>query len=217
MKLLSVLVLVLIVLAGCDATPKPAGNGSGGGEAPPTVPVDAHGDDTAPVDIGDVEAGIRVEVKVAEESEGPNITTDYLIDARQILNMATANVYLPHPEKLLLEMKTISKRSFEDSPVVFRAKVFVGEGKNKREIDEFSGVFGAKAAFTNIAHTLDLMEHLDEIPESLLLIVQFDLLLMPKGTAEEGLDPDQLPGEASDSSMNVSNPVRINFIDETRE
>ena len=59
--------------------------------------------------------------------------------------------------------------------------------------------------------TFDALKGLDALPDSLLVTVETTLLLTAPGTDEAKLDPDTADVAADFRTVEISNPLRLNF------
>ena len=85
--------------------------------------------------------------------------------------------------------------------------------------EEHGFVLGKNARFPKTADgtpalprgfTVNVLEGLSEVPDTMLIHVRADAWLMPEGTDESTLNP--LTDTAPDQVTIMSNPVRINFV-----
>jgi len=171
-----------------------------------------------PIDPGDVDSGVFIDGKLAPASEALNVSVEYIETQRSTLSMTIITVKPPFPETLFLFFEVITSRDFVERPVVMRARAYRDDAPLG---DEHGFVLGKNARFPMAADgtaeeprgfTVDVMEGLSEIPDSLLLHARADAWLMPEGTDESTLNP--LSDTAPDQVSILSNPVRINFVKE---
>lgn len=180
-------------------------------EAPPVVT------EAPPVDLGDVDSGIFLRGLLAPEAASATCTAEYVETMRGNLSLTTITVKEPFPEQLPIRFEFSAKRDFPDTPVVIRARAYRGENEPMGE--EYACVLGSNARGLpaaegaeplQYAFTVNVLEGLETIPDTMLVFGRADAWLMPKGTVETLLDP-----KTADSPHTVAlmgNPVRINFV-----
>ena len=170
-----------------------------------------------PLDIGDVDSGIFIHGLLAPESASDTVTADYIETLRGTLSLTTITVKEPFPDQLLVRFELKARRNFPGRPVVIRARAY--RGKSEVIGAEYACVLGSDAQvpargpnqepFTH-AYTVNVLEGLEAIPDTLLVHGQADAWLMPEGTSETLVDPKS--ATSPDQVPLVGNPVRINFV-----
>ena len=170
-----------------------------------------------PLDIGDVDSGIFIHGLLAPESASDTVTADYIETLRGTLSLTTITVKEPFPDQLLVRFELKARRNFPGRPVVIRARAY--RGKSEVIGAEYACVLGSDAQvpmggpnqepFTH-AYTVNVLEGLTAIPDTLLVHGQADAWLMPEGTSEVLIDPKS--ATSPDQVPLVGNPVRINFV-----
>ena len=196
------------------------------GTAPaPAVPLAAPGTqppgpsplERPPIDLGDVDSGVFIRGVLAPQSQSPSVTAESIETLRGTVSLTTITVREPFPERLMVRFEVTANRIFEERPVVVRARAY----RNENEVigDGAAWVLGREATIlprdeagnpVQRAYTVDVLEGLDAIPDTMLVHGRADAWLMPVGTVETLLDP-----RVADSSERVplmGNPVRINFV-----
>ncbi len=159
------------------------------------------------VNIGDVEAQVRILGTLAPQSEADNVQVQ-VYEHGPVIDMATVTVNPPYPTELNVVFTTRALRDFPVTPVVVRAKVLV----DKREIGSYATKFGVRATFEEREDVVDVLAGLDTIPESMLVHVEAEAVLMPQGTDEASVDPLTATASVERRTVIRSNPVRINFV-----
>jgi hypothetical protein len=190
--------------------------------APKTAapPAGARADTAAAhvTDIGDVEADVRIEATVADESLGAQVTAIEDRTVRSTLTMTTATVPPPPPAQLWLRFRVAPGKNvnYARRPVVVRGRIL----RDNVPLDTFSTVLGAylHAQQTVAVGTVrpldfkvDVLQGLAAPPPTMLVHAQAELMLLPEGTDEATLDPAAVTAEAGNQTTVLSNPVRINF------
>lgn len=181
------------------------------GEPPPPEPK------SPPLDIGDVDSGIFIQGILDPKSESETVTAEYIETLRDTLSLTTITVREPFPEQVLVRFELKAKRNFEGRPVVIRARAYRGD--NEVIGEEYACIMGSDARnpvrgpdnvpFTH-AYTVNVLEGLDAIPETMLVHGRADAWLMPEGTVETLIDPKS--ATSPDEVPLIGNPVRVNFI-----
>jgi hypothetical protein len=165
------------------------------------------------IDLGDVDSGVTIDGKLAPESLAENVTAEYIETQRDTLSMTTITVKEPFPEKVMVEFIVVASRDYVERPVVLRARAY---REDTAYDDEYGYVLGKEARsgsdFQNRRFTVDALEGLAEIPDTVLLHARADAWLMPEGTDETTLN--SMTDTAPDRVSLMSNPVRINFVKE---
>lgn len=209
MKHTAFLVLLLMVLTGCQdlVAPKRDSGSTGSGPSPsgePQVTADQE------VTIGDVEQKVFISTTL---EEGPGFTAQEFVDPRSRVTMVTANVASPAPSHLNIVVRMKAERNFLDTPVVMRGKVVCDAVSEP--LATFTRVFGQEAVkMDELVLTTDLMKALTDIPDTTLVTTEIDTLLLPKGTDEATVDPLTATTTPERRTTMLSNPVRINFADD---
>jgi len=217
-----------ILAAGCSETGVKPGEPTAP-KAPATIPEAAPAEASPvpeppppaprpePLDIGDVDSGIFIHGLLAPESASDTVTADYIETLRGTLSLTTITVKEPFPDQLLVRFELKARRNFPGRPVVIRARAYRGESEVVGA--EYACVLGSDAQipkggpnqepFTH-AYTVNVLEGLAAIPDTLLVHGQADAWLMPEGTSETLVDPKS--ATSPDQVPLVGNPVRINFV-----
>lgn len=183
---------------------------------PPAPPMPAE-PKQPPLDIGDVDSGIFIHGILDPDSASETVTADYIETLRGTLSLTTITVREPFPEQLRVRFELKAKRNFAGRPVVIRARAYRGD--NEAIGEEYACVMGSdaqnpvsgpdKEPFTP-AYTVNVLDGLEAIPDTLLVHGRADAWLMPEGTAEGLIDPRS--AVSPDQVPLMGNPVRINFI-----
>lgn len=202
---------ILVCLVGCSGkTSAPAG-----GDVPPDS-VTAIDDSNVPAatdprygmrEIGDVVAHLELAVALDVRSNLPSLKNTESLTKKDILAMVIIDVSPPIPEELWMGVRVISGKNFPGTLVLVKGSIFV-EGK---EVGSFAHVMGAEAREQTMLTTFDLMEVLDEVPETLLIHATAKVSVF-EGDDESAIDPATAVAPAGKTSVIESNPARINFI-----
>lgn len=189
------------------------------GDKPVTPPAPAApvAEPEAPreLDIGDVESALVFEGRVAAESRGPTVSVSDLEGRNKTIAMSTVTVQPPYPAELWIEYTLKSTIGFPARPVAVRGRVLRGIGSEETPVGRFSAVLGKDAHLPSgppRVFRVNALEGLATPPESMLLHVSAELLLLPPGTDPAGVDPATAVALPDDTSSALSsNPVRIEF------
>lgn len=170
-----------------------------------------------PIDIGDVDSGVFLRGVLDPASESPTVTAEYIETVRGTLSLTTITVKEPFPEKLLVRFELNARRNFEETPVVVRARAYRGD--NEAVGEEYACVLGSEAMDkaaekgqppVRRGYSLNVLDGLSAIPDTMLVHGRADAWLMPRGTSEMLIDPKV--AESPDKVALIGNPVRINFV-----
>lgn len=211
MRYVSVVLILVLAGAGCGKTPV----------APTAVP-SRQLPDTAQsveehrIDIGDVEAAVRVEGVLAPDAAAPNIVANNLTGKDDIIAISTIAVSPPVPPELWVEFTVKSARAFPDRPAVVQFTVYRAGGTVEESIGNFAIVLGAGANLPSAGSERTLrvnaLAGLAAHPESLLLHTRGRLFLLPPDADPATIDaqaPNASPMDTSEALQ--ANPVRIEF------
>lgn len=211
MRYLNVALLIVLLAAGCGKkavapTAAPSQQPSAAVE-----PAEVHR-----IDIGDVEAGVRVEGLLAPESAAPNIAVKNLTGKNEIVAMSTVTVSGMPPPELWFAFTVKSAAAFPDRPAVVQFTVYRDDGTAETAIGSFAAVLGADANLPVASATntfrVNALEGLGSQPKSLLLHTRGRLLLLPTGTDPATVDAQRATAAPLDTSEALQvNPVRIEF------
>jgi hypothetical protein len=162
-------------------------------------------------DLGDLEQGIDTEVRIPEADRPEGAAVRQLEDFRNNITMATVDLSEPFPTSLVATVQVKPSRSFPDPPAVVRVRI----KRDDEVLATHEAVVGRMATGSEKAKELtwqvDVLAGLETMPETMLVVAETDLLLMPLGTVEETIDPATADVAATRKTMKPSNPLRINF------
>lgn len=204
--LIALLALLAALNRGCRQGPKP----------PPISSAEQGAGFASPRDgglgIGDIETSLLYEIQLSPESIADNIIYEENEGTRGHVMSATLNVGAPRPEELWLMATVRSTKNFRGHTVLVKPHFYVSGDSIARKSIEMDDVIMSDDAVTNITiQRVDLMAHLDEIPESVLVTGKLDIYYF-KNTplAEADLENlDSFPPEMH--TLRTANPVRVNF------
>lgn len=197
---------LLCALISCS--PAPSQSGKEAADKTPSSGIPAANKDKPPAfNIGDVEATLRLDAKVAEASKSPTISVEELVNMRKELDMVTVTVKPPAPSQFSITFSLKATEDFAKTPVAFRAKIL----RDKDVIDSFEAFVGADARKKPFERTVDVLSGLAVIPDTMLIHAQTEAILLPPDTTPESVDLRTVTGDAESVGTIPSNPVRIDF------
>lgn len=223
MRLRCTAIVALLLLTACNAKPIRPDRDS----ASETKAADALSAITAPgLDIGTVEDAILIEANVREEDRSSAFTIEEERTYKKDLTRVVVESSDPTLSELWLTFTITSKTAFTERPVAVRLGIWreIGVGReaieNREKIGEYSLVFGENA---NQRHNPDgtkippqstrinALAGLTEIPETMMIHGEAELLHLPKGTPENLVNPETATVDPQNATLKGGNPVRINF------
>ncbi|MBI1319708.1 MAG: hypothetical protein GC168_12280 [Candidatus Hydrogenedens sp.] len=201
--------IAVAALAGCGPSAKKTETSAASPELPPLTSANVG------LDIGDAEHHLTVEARLATEGRAPNIAVDELIDDTKQLSLVTLTVSEPMPSSLPISFTLKSTENFGDSPVAVIGQAL----RDNDPIFDFTAVAGAEAhklpqrsgGQPPAIWTVDVLEGLDSVPDTMLINARIILKMAPKGTPEADVDPGSIEVTPEFESVEFTNPVRINF------
>lgn len=209
------LLILAIAVTGCS-NPKPkAAPPSPSTPNPAAEPVNTG----AASDIGDAEYNISCVVTIAEEHRTPQFSVQELKDYKRNLSMVTVDVAGAAPPELPVTCTLKSTADFPNTPVALQGRVFreVTPGQ-REEIGSFTAVAGSKAmqlpkreGADPAVWSFNVLKGLAAAPSSMLITTELTMLLTAPGTDEASLDPTLASVSSEFTTVEISNPVRINF------
>jgi hypothetical protein len=212
------LLLAIVGTAGCKFRPAP----------PPDLPqADVENELPPPslnpvkeLNIGDVEAVVEIRGTVAEESRIDNVGVEDLETPKKRLTLTRVFVAQPYPAQLWIELSLSDIYGYDPRPVVVRGTVYrqIGDGPEE-PIDELNSVIGVRSELVQEKPEIfgprdlriDVLGDLPQAPETMLVLVRAQAMLLPSETDLSALDPATITAPPSDTATLRSNPVRIEF------
>ncbi len=218
-------VTALFLAVGCGGDGTPAGPAAAPEEAAPeameggretpaaTEPASGH-----VIDIGDVEMAIFVQA--APKLGMPNVDVKNYETIDNLIRLSKVTVSPPYPDTLPVKYTLEAKPGLLESAVIVLHLAVLRQEDDSGEpavMKRFSAVVPGRDAPASqkdwpMTFTVDAMEGLPEPPDTLLLTVSGELLLMPPDTEPDTIDPKAADQTAIDASKALrANPVRIDF------
>jgi hypothetical protein len=213
------ILLALLAAGGCAPEKPDSGVKAPAGPVKPPAPIAAIHE----IDIGDAETSIFIEGRLSEDAAAAaGIAAEDMETPKGDLVLTTITVTGAPPAALPVTFTLRSRRDFPGRPVAVRARVLreTGKGGEKEELLAFGDVLGGDASLRKQAggelppqrvNTVDAIAGLAELPDTMLLVAEADLLLLAEGTPEHLVDYQTAEAPSGDRITILSNPVRIHF------
>jgi len=168
------------------------------------------------MDIGDVEAGVWIEVTIDESSRGPGVVVEDQQSRRERIVMSTVDLTaVPESLTAAVRVNADSVIQYADRMVLLRGALLV----EQREVARFAVVFGRSA--TEIAvpegviaertFTVDILDPVRKAGESALVHAEAEALLLPPEADLSAMDVMGVTTDAKDMTQILSNPLRVNW------
>ena len=122
------------------------------------------------------------------------------------VSSATATVSKPYPEVLDAVVTVASAADFPGDAILITTRIYVDD----RVVDTYDLVFGENTRAETRVKNADIMEWLNEVPDSILVRIELDGTIY-KETSSSDIDPATAPRPPDDSTTIYSNTLRINF------
>lgn len=203
----TVLLLLSLGLAACGGMVSPPAPVNKPAVSDKPAPADKPKEAAAPIDVGDIEASLRIVPTVAAESATANVKTEALKDQEQRVLMTTANVSAPFPKEFKVTFSFECARMVGQAPVAMRVKLF----RDKEPFAAFAMFFDYTWFSTPYERTLDVLAGLASVPASMLVHGEAELILLPAGTDVSMMDPTTVTGTPDTTGFLTGSPLRINF------
>lgn len=159
-----------------------------------------------PFNIGDVEQAIDFEADLDAEAVSANVKAEKVTDLMNRVKIMNVTVSPPYPEHLVIRYTLNCRQAFAERPVVVRGKIADGE----RELAAFAVFLGENSRSNEFEQEVDVLEGLDEVPETVGLMVTGEAILLPAGSDEASVDPKTATGDERSEAL-YSTFVRVDF------
>ncbi len=168
------------------------------------------------MDIGDVEAGVWIEVTIDESSRGPGVLVEDQESRRERIVMSTADLTaMPASLAAVVRVNADSVIQYAERLVLLRGTLMV----EQREAARFAVVFGRNApeiavpagVIADRIFTADILDAMRESGESALVHVEAEALLLSPEADFSAVDVMGLTTDAKDMTRILSNPLRVNW------
>ena len=204
---------IVVVIGGC---------GGSGSEGPAPGSSESLADAEVvtgekPIDIGDVEQGIRMTALLAPRSASSNVTNKEVIDRTKRVNFVTITVDGDKDELWLL-LRTEPRRTFTGNPVAFKTELRLevtmpGEDEatiTRKEI--YRGKLVTRTPDDFFQTEIDTLADIEGRPSTMLVQMETTALMTPLGTDPDTIDLDDFDNIEGQSTTLLGNPVRIEFV-----
>ena len=203
-RILSALLLVA-VLAACN--PAPRTNAAKGSSVAPKAETSGVTAEKKSMDIGDVESVLHIVATLAARSAAPNIKVEEMKDSRNHLDLTTLTIGPPDPKEVYVSFRVEASKPLTEGPVALRAKIL----RDNQEIGSFATLLGADAVNQPYEQAVNVLAGLEAVPDTFLVHVQAEVILLPAGTDPATVDVRTVSGTPDSTGAVLSNPVRVNF------
>ncbi|MCL4217866.1 MAG: hypothetical protein KJ052_12785 [Candidatus Hydrogenedentes bacterium] len=189
-------------------------------DAPPASPSDiATPTSPAPMrtglDIGDLEVTAVMHLVLSGTSTTKTVQADTLLTATDVVTMQTVSISKPYPESLMIDLQKKITSDFSVQPGIIRGEIMrqVDDKPEKEKIEDVLIVLGKKSGLEHVL-AFDAFKGLDQYPETMLITLEGEGVLLDEGEDIEAVDPMTVtaPPERMTRALSV-NPLRINFVD----
>jgi len=157
--------------------------------------------------IGDVETSIESNLNLDPNMDLTNVQLNHLFTQNEILAKVEVRVLKPYPEKMLLTLMFKSNNDFKGHAVQVIPHIFLDD----KDIPLEGFVLGENAMIERPVRTIDIFEHLDNIPSTILVRSETEINLF-LDTDKSEITLETPPTELTQSITKLGNPVRINFL-----
>jgi len=202
-----VLIVLALGLPACsqqEAVPKAVQQAeSGKGSAT------SNGPAVTEFNVGDAETSIELILELDPASAAPEVKEERVLNAKRQLNQSNVTISKFGVSELWARIRIHPTKSFEGRVVVLRGVL----ERDNQPIASFQTLLGKYATEDDPAHPkvfrVNVAEGLPTLPNSMLLFARAEVLLLPLGTPEEGVDLANVTVEQGDLSAKISNPLRV--------
>ena len=196
--------VVLLPILGCspDVDPPEETSGSDVSETIAAIAV-------APVEfgIGDVETSIETTFSLHSEMNFANVQLNQLFTKNKKLAKVEVVVLKPYPEEMLLTLGFRNYDNFAGHAVQVIPHIFLDD----KDVPLEGFVLGGNAMAERHERTIDIFDHLDAIPSTILVRPEIELNLF-LDTDKSEITLETPPTELTQSITKLGNPVRIDFL-----
>jgi hypothetical protein len=176
------------------------------GDQPASDPTVMEVRDENAIDIGDVEQALNIVGTVSRVSEAENVTEQITQDRKELIRSVHIEVAPPIPGSFWIGVRVNSTREFVERPVVLDTNVLVDGEK----VDSFTIVLWKEAHKNKFQRDVDVLFGREEIPDTMLVTMESEALLLPEGTDLATTDPYSVTeGQRTTAIMHA--PIRIDF------
>lgn len=202
--------MMLVVICGCElpASPVERADDAAPDAAATQAPV-VQSAATREKDIGDLEQTVYVNLRLSRISMAPNIREDAKADGLERIRLVTLDVEPPFPDQLLLDIVLSIREPFAHHPAIVRGAFVLDE---EREIQPFAAIVNNEQRDDLLVGSLDIMQAVNGIPESALITLEAEGILLKPGADTVLLDPMRVTADsASTTTAMQGTTIRVNF------
>ena len=202
--------MMLVVICGCElpASPVERADDAAPDAAATQAPV-VQSAATREKDIGDLEQTVYVNLRLSRISMTPNVREDAKADGLERIRLVTLDVEPPFPDQLLLDIILSIREPFAHHPAIVRG-AFVLDAE--REIQPFAAIVNNEQRDDLLVGSLDIMQAVNGIPESALITLEAEGILLRPGADTVLLDPMRVTADpASTTTAMQGTTIRVNF------
>ncbi len=157
--------------------------------------------------IGDVETSLDMTLTLDEEMDLTNVEFEEVLTKKYEIAKIDVLVRKPYPEELILLLKIKSFDNFAGHAAQIRPHVYFDD--KDVVLDGF--IYGSTAVLTRREFRVNLFEHLEGSPSSVLVHAELEISLF-LNTDESEVTLETPPTERTQSVTKLSNLVRIEFV-----
>jgi hypothetical protein len=202
----ALLFLLCVYTGGCKQGPKP----------PPISPATQDKDFANMVDndqgIGDIETSLRYQIQLSPESAADNIIYDEKKNKKDSITGATMHIGAPQPKELWLDATVRAVGIFRGHTILIKPRIFLsGKGRDRQTIELDDILMGDTEEREVSTQKIDLLKHLGEIPEYVLVTGKLDIYFF-KNTPRADADLENLDSFPSDiHTQRSGNNIEVHF------
>lgn len=202
--------LMLVGICGCElpASPVERADDAAPDAAAPQAPV-VQSAATREKDIGDLEQTVYVNLRLSRISMAPNVREDVKADGLERVRLVTLDVEPPFPDRLLLDIILSVREPFAHHPAIVRGAFVLNK---EREIQPFAAIINNEQRDDLLVGSLDIMQALNGIPESALITLEAEGILLKPGADTVLLDPMRVTADSANTTTAMQGTtIRVNF------
>lgn len=196
--------MVLLPILGCTPDTGPPEETS---ESEVTETDDTLGIAPIKFGIGDVETSIKMAFSISPDMDLTNVQYEQTLTQHQEIAKVDVRVSKPYPEKMLLTLGFRIINDFTGHAAQVIPHIFLDD----KDVPLEGFVLGGNATAESPEFTIDIFEHLDTIPSTILVHPELEINLF-LDTDESEITPETPPTELTQSVTKLGNPVRIDFL-----
>lgn len=157
--------------------------------------------------IGDVETSIEMILTLDSDMDLTNVQIQQALTKNKKLAKVEVRVLKPYPEKMLLTLGFRITNNFAGHAVQVIPHIFLDD----KDLPLEGFILGGNTASERPEFTIDIFEHLDTIPSTILVHPELEIKLF-LDTDKSEITLETPPTELTQSITKLGNPVRIDFL-----